>query len=105
MKKFDDIFQLSYDNFLFKTIIPLTKEEYLEKLKTDKDFSKEWKTKVIVRKATYKERYDYWFNNNYETGMERNYEIIPDFDNSYYDPTPTEIIEINYKNNKAISYI
>ena len=44
MKKFDDIFQLSYDNFLFKTIIPLTKEEYLEKLKTDKDFSKEWKT-------------------------------------------------------------
>ena len=35
-------------------------------------------------------RYNIWFNNNYETGMERffNPNDLPDFDNSYYEPTP-----------------
>jgi len=35
-------------------------------------------------------RYNIWFNNNYETGMERffNPNDLPDYDNSYYEPTP-----------------
>jgi RNA ligase len=35
-------------------------------------------------------RYNIWFNNNYETGMERFFDPnnLPDFDNSYYEPTP-----------------
>jgi RNA ligase len=35
-------------------------------------------------------RYNIWFNNNYETGMERFFDPnnLPDFDNPYYDPTP-----------------
>jgi RNA ligase len=35
-------------------------------------------------------RYNIWFNNNYETGMERFFDPnnIPDYDNSYYEPTP-----------------
>lgn len=35
-------------------------------------------------------RYNLWFNNNYETGMERFFDPnnLPDFDNSYYEPTP-----------------
>jgi len=35
-------------------------------------------------------RYNIWFNNNYETGMERFFDSnnLPDFDNSYYEPTP-----------------
>jgi RNA ligase len=35
-------------------------------------------------------RYNIWFNNNYETGMERffNPNDLPDFDNPYYEPTP-----------------
>lgn len=35
-------------------------------------------------------RYNIWFNNNYETGMERffNPNNIPDYDNPYYEPTP-----------------
>lgn len=35
-------------------------------------------------------RYNIWFNNNYETGMERffNPNELPDFDNPYYEPTP-----------------
>jgi len=35
-------------------------------------------------------RYNIWFNNNYETGMERFFDSnnLPDFDNPYYEPTP-----------------
>jgi RNA ligase len=37
------------------------------------------------------ERYNKWFNNNYETGMERFFDPnnLPDFDDPYYEPTPT----------------
>jgi RNA ligase len=35
-------------------------------------------------------RYNIWFNNNYETGMERFFDLnnLPDFENPYYEPTP-----------------
>ena len=39
---------------------------------------------------TEERRYNIWFNNNYETGMERFYNPnnLPDFDDPYYEPTP-----------------
>lgn len=49
------------------------------------------KDNITERELTYIERYDIWFKNNYETGMEKNYDIVPDFDNPYYVPTPTKI--------------
>jgi thymidylate synthase len=41
-------------------------------------------------------RYNIWFNNNYETGMERFFDPnnLPDFDNSYYTPTPKRAISL-----------
>jgi thymidylate synthase len=44
----------------------------------------------IGRKLTEEERYNIWFNNNYETGMERFFDPnnLPDYENSYYEPTP-----------------
>jgi thymidylate synthase len=44
----------------------------------------------IGRDLTDEERYDKWFNNNYETGMERYFDVnnLPDFDDPYYEPTP-----------------
>jgi thymidylate synthase len=44
----------------------------------------------IGRDLTDEERYNIWFNNNYETGMERYFDPnnLPDFDNEYYAPTP-----------------
>ena len=44
----------------------------------------------IGRDLTDDERYNIWFNNNYETGMERyfNPNDLPDFDNDYYTSTP-----------------
>jgi len=44
----------------------------------------------IGRKFTDEERYNIWFDNNYETGMERYFDPnkLPNFDDSYYMPTP-----------------
>ena len=43
----------------------------------------------IGRDLTDEERYNKWFNNNYETGMERFFDPnnLPDFDNDYFEPT------------------
>jgi thymidylate synthase len=39
------------------------------------------------------ERYNIWFTNNYETGMERFFDPnnLPDFEDPYYEPTPKQI--------------
>ena len=44
----------------------------------------------IGRDLTDEERYHIWFDNNYETGMERYFDPnkLPNFDNPYYKPTP-----------------
>jgi thymidylate synthase len=44
----------------------------------------------IGRYLTDEERYNIWFNNNYETGMERFFDPdnLPDYNNEYYEPTP-----------------
>jgi thymidylate synthase len=44
----------------------------------------------IGRELTDEERYNIWFNNNYETGMERYFDVNnqPDYDNDYYQVTP-----------------
>jgi thymidylate synthase len=49
----------------------------------------------IGRPLTDEERYHIWFNNNFETGMERFFdpENIPDYDDPYYTPTPTHTRE------------
>jgi RNA ligase len=41
------------------------------------------------RELTYSERYKIWFSSNYETGMEYYEEIVPNFDDPYFQPTPT----------------
>ena len=66
---------------------PLTNEEFVNKLLTDDDLYQKW-GENCCEELTYEERYKYWFSHNYETGMEYNPEIEPDWDNDYYGPTP-----------------
>lgn len=60
---------------------------------------------VWTRELTYRERYDLWFNMNYETGMERNYDIVPDFDNEYYTPTPTRAISLMWNQRSVDTFL
>jgi hypothetical protein len=65
------------------------KEQFVNMLLTDDDFYQEWGENSCVE-LTDEERYNIWFNNNYETGMERYFDPnnLPDYDNDYYEPTP-----------------
>lgn len=54
---------------------------------------------------SYKERYDLWFSNNYETGMEKNYDIIPDFTNLYYEPTPERKISLMWNQRSVDTFL
>lgn len=58
-----------------------------------------------TRELSYKERYDLWFSNNYETGMEKNYSIIPDFLNSYYEPTPERKLSLMWNQRSVDTFL
>jgi thymidylate synthase len=60
---------------------------------------------VYTTELTYQERYKIWFSRNYETGMEYNESITPDFDNSYYDPTPTRKMSLMWNQRSVDSFL
>lgn len=60
---------------------------------------------VYTRELTYKERYDYWFKNNYQQGMEKNYQVEPDFDNQYYEPTPERAISLMWNQRSVDTFL
>lgn len=86
--------------------IPYSKNEFIDKCKTDNEFSEKWGLEIEEQILTEERRYNIWFNNNYETGMERffNPEQLPDYDNPYYQPTPTKEITISYNGEKISFY-
>ena len=60
---------------------------------------------VYTRELSFEERYDIWFRNNYETGMERNYDNKPDFDNEYYTPTPNRAISLMWNQRSVDTFL
>jgi hypothetical protein len=77
-----------------------SKEMFEGLIRCDETFSDKYGFNIIERGLTLEERYNIWFTNNYETGMERCFseKTIPDFNDSYYEPTPKKIITITYNN-------
>ena len=82
----------------------LLKEEFVIKCKTNSEFSETWCLKIEEQELTYKQRYKIWFRNNFETGMEYCEDIEPDFTNDYYEPTPTKLITVTYKDERVEIY-
>jgi hypothetical protein len=105
--KYDELFDAYYPTFSAPYPKRLTKEELVQEIKNGEEIRDEFQLdiKITERELTLEERYDKWFNNNYETGMERyfNPNNLPDFDNEYYHPTPTKQITLTY-NNETIQY-
>jgi thymidylate synthase len=60
---------------------------------------------VWTRELTYSERYKIWFNNNYETGMEYYEGNVPNFDNDYYEPTPTRAISLMWNQRSVDTFL
>ena len=107
-ERYDEIIHDTYSNFL-RNSVPHdrqeTKDEFVKRIKSDKDFSERWGLKIVERELSLEERYNIWFINNYETGMERHFnpDRLPDFSDPYWESTPTKELTITY-NNEIINY-
>jgi thymidylate synthase len=62
---------------------------------------------VYTRELSNEERYNIWFNNNYETGMERFFDSgkLPNFDDTYYEPTPTRAISLMWNQRSVDTFL
>ena len=62
---------------------------------------------VYTQELSDERRYNIWFNNNYETGMERFFDPnkLPDFDNSYYTPTPRRSISLMWNQRSVDTFL
>ena len=60
---------------------------------------------MYTRELSNKERYRIWFNRNYETGMEFNDELIPDFDDTYYESTPKRAISLMWNQRSVDTFL
>jgi len=101
----DEVYKKYTDKYIGYEDVPI-KELFIHEIKTNREFSEKWGLKIEERELSLEERYHLWFNNNYETGMERYFHSnnIPNFDNQYYTPTPTKLITITYKDTKIENY-
>jgi len=59
---------------------------------------------IVIKDLSYQERYDWWISHNYETGIEYNSDVDPNFDDSYWAPTPIKVMII-YENDVLIEKI
>lgn len=105
-EKYNEIVDAAYSNYLnnYSGNFELDKNEFVKASKNAPDFSEHWGLRFEKRELTYSERYKYWFTHNYETGMEYGEGEVPDFDNAYYEPTPTHAIMVSYNNESAEIY-
>jgi thymidylate synthase len=62
---------------------------------------------VYTSELSDERRYNIWFNNNYETGMERFFDPnnIPDFDDPYYTPTPKRSISLMWNQRSVDTFL
>jgi thymidylate synthase len=62
---------------------------------------------IYTRELDAETRYNIWFNNNYETGMERyfNPNDLPDYDNTYYEPTPKRGISLMWNQRSVDTFL
>jgi hypothetical protein len=78
---------------------------FIERCRVDPGFSQRWGLTVDWVVIPEDKRYNLWFNNNYETGMERffNPDRLPDYSNPYYDPTPDREVVVSFRGS-TVSY-
>jgi len=62
---------------------------------------------VYTRELDEETRYNIWFSNNYETGMERFFDPnnLPDYDNTYYVPTPKRAISLMWNQRSVDTFL
>jgi hypothetical protein len=96
--EFDDLIISAYNdytnNFLGYDDVPSI-EWFIDECENNIDFSNRFGCRIVEEILSDEQRYNIWFNNNYETGMERYFDPnnLPNFEDSYYEPTPNRTRE------------
>ena len=62
---------------------------------------------VYTRELSLEERYNVWFVNNWESGMEKYFDPnkLPNFDDPYYEPTPTRAISLMWNQRSVDTFL
>ena len=60
---------------------------------------------VYTRELSNEERYDYWFKNNYETGMDYWVSNPPNYDDDYYTTTPKRSISLMWNQRSVDTFL
>jgi hypothetical protein len=101
------VINLAYGDYLLnlnsENEIPLSIYDFISFVKIDQNFSEKFNLKIEELEIDYLTRYKIWYSNNFETGLEYNPNIVPDFENEYYHPTPKKFTRFTYKN-EVIDY-
>jgi hypothetical protein len=103
------------DKFMNDTTISnyaiTNKEEFINKCKTDSEFSERWGLKIEERELSRKERSDYYYKNGNKEGIVEGSLDRPiwednEFAHKWYDErnVPTKLITITYNGTKIESY-
>ena len=89
----------------------LSQEEFINKCKTDSEFSERWGLKIEERELSRKERSDYYYKNGNKEGIVEGSLDRPiwednEFAHKWYDErnVPTKLITITYNGTKIESY-
>jgi len=81
---------------------PSTQEEFIDKCKTDSEFSEKWGLKIEERELSWEERFEYSNNVRGLYYLNRTREQIEEDLN--YENIPTKLITITYNNKTIESY-
>jgi len=91
--------------------LPKTQEEFINKCKTDSEFSEKWGLKIEERDLSRKERSDYYYKNGNKEGIVEGSLDRPiwednEFAHKWYDErnVPTKLITITYNGTKIENY-
>ena len=90
---------------------PSTQEEFINKCKTDSEFSERWGLKIEERELSRNERSDYYYKHGNSEGIVEGSLDRPTFEedevvHKWYDErnVPTKLITITYNDQKIESY-
>jgi hypothetical protein len=81
----------------------LSQEEFIEEIKTDKDFSEKWGLTIEERELSLEERYD-WFIKTYNTNLTRSSNQYNMEDILSSNNCPNKLITITYNDQTIESY-
>ena len=97
--------------FMYPDSTILTQEKFINKFKTDEEFSKTWGLKIEERELSRNERSDYYYKNGNSQGIVEGSLDLPIWVNDetaykWYDErnVPTKLITITYNDKTIESY-